>query len=382
MGQRWAQTYFGAANVAGLCFNAVVLSAKFAGTPSALSLVDIHTSAVCVASFSLVLCVAGIVLACLKQRHALAVYAFGTLVVISFYTYVIVLCFIAPNEVPVGRVSARVMAGAGVVVCLLTAPCVYVAAVLAGRAWTARSLGASCSATTLAVTCALMAFGAKTVDSGASASVTGVVIAAAVFKMIDCLVGIPMFVFQWQKVLKAHTVWSVLSAIMLIVGASAALAADNVYVFTTCKTLSPPPVSPLAPSPQPPSPAFFPAPPSPAFFPAPPNPVPFPLPPSPELFPPPPSPGFLPPPPSPEGFPPPPSPEFSPTPLGRKLLMNVTELMASPTLPLMECAERELAMMGALAAVTLVVSCVDIACSVVLLLKKNRRQAVPQKLAA
>ena len=338
--------YFFAANVVGFLFNASVLGLKFASLKHRTPLADVKTSVLCVASFSLVLCLAGAVLAFVRNRRALVAYAFSTLIVLSFYTYVIVLCFVAPAQLPVGHGHERAAAGLGIVVCLLTAPCVYVAAALAGRAWTAQTLGAACSVTSLAVSVTLLAFGIAGSGTRVGAPAAGAVISAACFELIDCLVGIPMFWFQWNRVLTAHAAWSVLSAVMLVVGASVALAADDVYVFTSCKKpaladlLSPPP-SPWPPSPFPPAP-------------------PPPLPPLPPL---PPMPNT-----------PPALANLSTPGVGRKLLLNATEVAnavraASPAPT--ECSEHELQLMGALAAVTLVVSIADIACSAVLILKNR-----------
>jgi hypothetical protein len=218
---------FVVANVSAALCNAIVLATKLPHVSYRIPVLDPTASVLCVASFSLVVSIAGVAAGTLHSRVGYAAYVVASLVVLVFYLYAVILCFVQPEELPVA--SQRDVSAAGAlcaVVTVLVSLACYAAARLGGRAWTAARLGALCSFVSLVVACALAGFGAQMPSSR-------VVLAAGVFEIVDSVAAVPIFLCGWKRMVRVHTVWSTVSLVFLVVGVIVAIR-SNEYVFTQC----------------------------------------------------------------------------------------------------------------------------------------------------
>lgn len=213
--------------VAAAC-NIVLLSATFPHVAAVIPVLNVNTGVLCVASFSLAVCLGGMVAARADSRQGYVAYVACSLVVLVFYVYAAILCFVEPDAAPLGPGSSpHTLAGLCVVVCLLASFTVAVAASLGGRAWTAQRVGALSSFASLLAACALAGFASSTEASS-------LVVTASVFEIIDSAAGIPIFWFGWSRLVRLHGAWSALSIVLLMVGAAAALSSDR-DAFDLCK---------------------------------------------------------------------------------------------------------------------------------------------------
>ena len=327
------------ANVCALAFNAAILGTALPHEPFHIPFLDVRTSVLCVASFSLATCLLGLFAAVSKRVVALLSYGFANLVCMCFYLYAVILCFLSPDLMPMktdDKHTHSAVAGLGITIIVLITPTTVLASRISGYVLTARAWGTALSLVSLIMAIALLSFSSQ-VNEKKRGHVPALVVAASAFQILDSAVGVPTFLLTWKRVLKAHTAYSCLSALMMMVAVIVASTGTN-YVFPPCAPPSPTQLSPSPPYPMPPYP-----------MPPPPSPLP--------SSPPPPPPPILVPPPA--------------KPTRRFLLEN--------TAPSSEAAcssSKQLALLGALAAITLVVSAADIACALVLLLQKNPEQLV------
>jgi hypothetical protein len=229
-----AREGFVAANVVALLFNIVVLAAKLPHAPYRLPVLDVTASVFAVASFSLVVSVGGLVAAYVQRRNGYVAFVVASMVVLVFYVYAVVLCFVQPEALPVvsqKRVSDVKALSMIIIFCVSCT--VYCAAALSGRAWTAARLGAMCSFVSLIVACTLAGFGAQLKASQPSK----LVVVSSSFEIVDSLLGIPIFLCGWRRLIRMHVVWSTVSLILMTAGAIVAVRSDD-YSFTMCHRTS------------------------------------------------------------------------------------------------------------------------------------------------
>jgi len=305
-----------ASNVVALAFNSAILGSSL---PSSYKIpfLNVRTSVICVASFSLISNVIGIVSSIFKWTPALLFYSFSTVVVTVFYFYAAVLCFIAPSYVPVDH-HTHVAGVLGLLICIIITPTTIVSAKMTQLQFTTRFYGAFFSMVSLIVSVALLVFSTQVNEVFKNPS-SALLVASSTFEILDCVLGIPMFLCNWSRMLQLHTAYSVFSAFMLLVGSLTAIITHKTLRFMNC-TMPPPttyPPQPLLPPPVP--------------------------------------------------LPPPPSPTNS-TSGGRHLLQ--TGLQDN-------CTNYQLALLGALASISVAVAAGDIVCSV-LLLKNSKTQNAKQ----
>lgn len=296
-------------NIVSLAFNSAILGSSL---PSSyrIPFLNVRTSVICVASFSLVSNIIGIISALSKNFYALVFYSFSTVVISIFYFYASILCFIAPAYVPVDQhtIAAGVL---GMLVCVCIMPTTVISTKMTNLHFTTRFYGAFFSMVSLIVSVALLVFSTQVNEVFKNPS-SALLVASSTFEIIDCALGIPMFLCNWANILKLHTAYSVFSAFMLLVGSLTAIITHKNLKFLHCGI---PPPSPLA-QPYPPSPQL--------------------LPPSPPPLPP------------------------------RRILLQAS---ASND----ECTSYQLALLGALASISVAVAVGDIVCSI-LLLKNGKVQ--------
>lgn len=296
-------------NTVALAFNCAILGSTL---PSSyrIPFLNVRTSVLCVASFSLVSNLVGIVSALSKNFYALVFYSFSTVVISVFYFYASILCFISPAYVPVDQhtIAAGVL---GLLICVLIVPTTVISTKMTNLHFTTRFYGAFFSMVSLIVSVALLVFSTQ-VNEVLKTPSSALLVASSTFEIIDCALGIPMFLCNWANILKLHTAFSVFSAFMLLVGSLTAIITHNTLKFLHCDG------------------GFAPAPPSGGTPPVPPS-----------------------------GAPPPPLPP-------RRILLETHALND-------ECTSYKLALLGALASISVAAATGDIVCSI-LLLKNGKVQ--------
>jgi hypothetical protein len=225
---------FVAANCVAVLFNIIIVAAKLPHIPYRLPVLDVTASVLVVASFSLAVSAGGLLAAYAQRRNGYVAFVIASLMVLVFYVYAVVLCFVQPEALPMASTKhVAEVKGLSIAVIFFVSCTVYCAATLSGRAWTAARLGAVCSFVSLIVACTLAGFGAQLKASQPS----HLVLASSSFEIVDSLLGIPIFLYGWRRLMRLHAAWSTASLILMTAGAIVAVRSDD-YVFAQCSKTS------------------------------------------------------------------------------------------------------------------------------------------------
>lgn len=226
--------YFQFTNAIAAILNAGILCARLPDSAEP-PLLNAHVAAKCVASFALVTSLAGACVPHMDAQKARVGYAFympASLLVLAFYLYTAILCLVDFPLHAGGSIDGRSIAGICISVCILMCPTIYCAARMAGRAWSAARLGATCSFVSLVLACTLASFGASLRRQDATSGT--LVVVAACFELLASALGIPIYLLRWKNLLRAHTAWSCVSSFVLLAGVSTAVHSDE-RLFELCR---------------------------------------------------------------------------------------------------------------------------------------------------